>query len=201
MKKINIAVSIGLIISILLTSVTTFAKELDDIREQVLRLHILANSNTDDDQNLKLKVRDAILDIDSILSKKADNLEEAKTIFQEFLPQIKKVSEDIIHENGYSYKVDVEMANLYFPTREYEDFVLPAGYYDALRVQIGEAKGDNWWCVLYPPLCLPAATDKRKIDDAFNKRDADIVTNKNQYEFKFAVVELYQTIKDFFTNK
>lgn len=194
-NKLTIAMSFALVLSILLSSMSVFAKECDEIRHDVLRLHILANSNSDVDQQLKLKVRDRILRLDNELFAEAQDLNSAKLIATQKLDEIKQAAQDEICLQGYDYDVKIELANMYFSTREYDNFTLPAGKYDALRVTIGSGEGKNWWCVLYPPLCLPAASMNAELDDVLTKEQSEIVQNKTKYKFKFASVELYEKFK------
>lgn len=195
LSKINLAIIIGIIIAIVTSPFTAFAKECDEIRENVLRLHILANSNSDEDQALKLKVRDKILALDSALFENIDNFTDAKEIAQNSLNKIINIAQQEVYNNGYSYKVNAEVCNMYFNTRDYDGFSMPAGKYDAVRITIGEAKGKNWWCVLYPALCLPAASPKNEMENKLSDEQIDILSNKNSYEFRFASVEFFEKLK------
>lgn len=194
MKKFMLALTVGLIFSILVGNFTAFSKECDGIRENVLRLHILANSNSEADQKLKLLVRDEILKYDKELLLETRGKEIAEEKISKNLDKIKDIAEETIKKNGYDYKVNVEFKNTYFTTREYEKFTLPAGYYEAVVVEIGKAEGKNWWCVLYPPMCLPAA-EKQNFDGAITEKQEEIVTEKSEYKYSFAVVELIETLK------
>lgn len=196
MKKIEISVLIGLVMTILIGSITTFATDCSQIREDVLRLHILANSDTDEDQALKLKVRDRILSESSELFENPTTLEEAKSSVIDHIEKVRQTAQDEVYANGYDYQVNAEIVNMYFTTRQYETFTLPAGMYDAVRITIGEAKGHNWWCVLYPPLCLPAAQPEEEIEQALTEEEADLVTRNPQYEVRFAVVEWFEDLKN-----
>ena len=196
MKKLHLAVIVGLILSIVASSFGVFASDCANIRNDVFRLHILANSDSAQDQELKLKVRDKILSLEDELFKDAINLEDAKEIASNQLEMIKEIAETEIRAQGYNYEVTVELENIYFTTREYETFTLPAGNYDALRIKIGSGTGKNWWCVLYPPLCIPAATSSAEFDDLLTKNQVEIVENKEKYKFKFAVVEIYENLKN-----
>lgn len=196
MKKIEISVLIGLVMTILIGSITTFATDCSQIREDVLRLHILANSDTDEDQALKLKVRDRILSEFSELFENPTTLEEAKSSAVDHIEKVRQTAQDEVYANGFDYQVNAEIVNMYFTTRQYEAFTLPAGMYDAVQITIGEAKGHNWWCVLYPPLCLPAAQPEEKIEQALTQDEADLVTRNPQYEVRFAVVEWFEDLKN-----
>ena len=124
--------------------------------QDYLRLHVLANSDDPADQQLKLAVRDEIIRTLTPLVSDAQNAEEARRIAEQNLPRLRMAAEKVIAQNGYSYPVTAEIGNFDFPDRQYDDLFLPSGNYSALRIRIGEAKGHNWWCVLYPPLCLSA---------------------------------------------
>lgn len=196
--RLMAALAIGLAFSIGVSSFSAFARDCEGIRGSVLRFHILANSDSAADQELKLAVRDRILELDSRLFEGAQTLSEAKQAAQRQLDLIQKTALDEIRSRGYDYEVSAELTNMYFSTREYEAFTLPAGYYDAVRITIGEGKGHNWWCVLYPPLCLPAAETGRELGDVLTDEELAVVEGKNEYQFRFALVELFEKIKDYF---
>lgn len=193
----NTVVLAVLAILIFTSSVTAFASDCEEIRQDVLRLHILANSNSRRDQELKLMVRDEILRLDGELFSKMQTKENAKKIMAQSLEKIKTQATAVLRENGSSDEVHAELTNMYFTTREYDGFVLPAGKYDALRVTIGEAQGKNWWCVLYPPLCIPAASREEALD-VLSGDERMIIKGGEKYEFKFAVVELIEKMKNEF---
>lgn len=197
------AIAIGLVFCIGLSMFRTFAEDCSDIREDVLRLHILANSDSGEDQALKLAVRDRILALDTTLFAEADSRADAEAAAAEQLELIRATAQDEILRQGYSYTVRAELVNMYFTTREYETFTLPAGWYDAVRITIGSGEGHNWWCVLYPPLCLPAAEAEREetLSDVFSPEKVEIIQGKRKYEYGFALLELFENIKNFFTGK
>jgi len=124
------------------------------LQNNIFRLHILANSDTDNDQNLKLLVRDSILNYMEEINKNSKSKEETIKIISDNLTNLQKIAEKTIQDNGYEYTVSLEIGNFYFPTKHYANISLPAGNYDALKINIGEAKGQNWWCSLFPPLCF-----------------------------------------------
>lgn len=189
-KKLKhpLTIAISIAISIILAQTSSFFTNCTQINTQVFRLHILANSNSDYDQNLKLLVRDKILQLDNTLF-------STKEISPTILEYIKKEATDVLLEQGCSLPVNVEVTNMYFTTRFYENYTLPAGNYDALRITIGDAVGDNWWCVLYPPLCIPAVTSDG-VDDVLSEKQVEIIANGEQYQFKFALFELYSRLKN-----
>ena len=195
MKRTEFSVLIALVISIIITSVTSFAADCQSIRSDVLRLHILANSDSEADQELKLKVRDAILEKSPTLFGGSVSLDDAVNSAEDSLDEIKATAEEEIFANGYNYNVNVYLCDMYFETREYEDFTLPAGNYKAVRIEIGKAEGKNWWCVLFPALCIPASQDSAKIDDVFSESEIQVVS-KPKYKAKFAIVELIEKFKN-----
>jgi len=151
-KTVLISACLGILISICICA--DFMKTEETISESVVRLHVRANSDSAIDQKLKLKVRDRILKETEQLFSEQDNIEDVRNIINENIDIIKKVAKDEIKENGYSYNVSVQYGKSDFPTKSYGDICLPAGTYEALIVNIGEGKGQNWWCVLFPPLCF-----------------------------------------------
>ena len=184
----------GLILTILISNIGSVIGNgiaFDRLRQNVMRLHILANSDSEADQNLKLKVRDAILE-SGILSGAA-NLEEAEEIAENNLQDIETLAEITIEDYGYTYPVRASIEDIDFDEREYGDITMPAGEYRALRIEIGDAEGHNWWCVMYPPLCLPAASevkaDVQTENEYFSDKELDIMKKPEKYKLKFAVWE------------
>jgi stage II sporulation protein R len=173
----------------------------EKIYESVVRLHVLANSDSDEDQALKLKVRDAILAYVSPRVIDSSSREDAIEILTGELSEIEKIAQDVIFDNGYNYSVDVTLTLEEYPTRNYEAMSFPSGEYVSLRVLIGEAEGQNWWCVLFPPLCLSAATDKREVETAClsagltgeqYRMIAD--TDKTRYKLRFKILEVAEEL-------
>ncbi len=200
MKRIEKAMIIGLILSVIVGSYTAFARECGQIRESVLRLHILANSDSEEDQTLKLQVRDRILRETGALFEKAADLGQAEEQVTASLQYVKEIAEDEIQKQGYDYPVNVELCNMFFNTRQYDGVTMPAGRYDAMRVTIGKAEGQNWWCVLYPPMCIPAAQPEKELDDVLDEDEMKVVEASPKYEVRFACVELFERIREFFTD-
>lgn len=139
------------------------------IYEKIIRLHVIANSDTNADQALKLKVRDGILEYISSLVADAPDKESAEGAIREKLPEIKQAAQNVLLSESADFSVDVTLTKERYPTREYEGFTLPCGTYTSLRVLIGEAKGQNWWCVLFPRLCVTAKPSQT------SKRDSELV--------------------------
>ena len=200
MKRIHIieaSVALGLVVSIL-TSVIGFGMECKDIRNNIVRLHILANSDSQNDQEVKLVVRDVLLDCGKELFSGNADINSVKRIFEEEKDELTEIANKTLSEKGFEYSAEIYLVNEYFSTRSYDGFTLPAGNYPALKVVLGEGKGHNWWCVMFPPLCLPAAGAKEEIDDVFGESGTDIIKNYPKYEMKFKVIEIYECIKNKF---
>ncbi len=157
-----------------------------EIYADTLRLHILANSDEQFDQELKLSVRDKILEkYGSILSRSA-SIEEAEQIAREHTSDIKEDVDTWVREAGYNYESEIVIGREWYDTREYENFTLPAGYYTSMRVLLGEGEGKNWWCVMYPPLCLDAATEP--IRSGYTVNEETLISGK--YVVKFKILEM-----------
>lgn len=192
-KNIQAGIIIGLICAITLCFAGFDAKA-QTLRENLLRLHIIAASDSDADQNLKLKVRDAILEECSYCFEGCENLESALYKAEENLGRIEQVAQNTILENGFDYDVAVSISDSFFSTRVYDDFTLPAGVYKALKVELGKARGKNWWCVVFPAVCLPSASSAQ-LSDAVREESAEIAEHSNKYIFRFKTVEIYEDIK------
>lgn len=196
MKKIELAMLFGMVIAMFGAGFCGFAEGYDDITDTVFRLHILANSDSNDDQQLKLEVRDAILEECSYLFENCNNAEEAAENAKKNMDMIKAVAEKVIDENGNDYDINCEVTEMYFDERIYESVTMPAGEYTALRITIGDAKGKNWWCVMFPPLCVPVATgDIEDYDDIFTAEEIEMLNNPENYECKFYILELINKLK------
>ena len=126
----------------------------NNIADSVFRLHVIANSDSNEDQELKYKVRDAVLEYMNSITIDCSSKEESIQIAKEHEDEFYKIAKQTIEENGYDYSVNIKIGNFNFPTKTYGDISLPAGNYDALRIEIGNASGQNWWCVMFPPLCF-----------------------------------------------
>ena len=132
------------------------------LNENLIRLHVVANSDEEEDQTLKLKVRDAVVDKLQETMQNLPNVEEAKAYLEAHLPELEEYVNQLIRALGFTDKAKITLAKEAFDTRDYDTFSLPAGQYEALRITIGEGKGKNWWCVVFPTLCLPAACGRRR---------------------------------------
>ena len=172
-----------------------------EVYDSVIRLHVLANSDEAEDQALKLAVRDAVLDTTCALLQDTKTRDEAEAILAQNLDMIRRVAEDTVRKSGSSDAVAVSLDEEDYPTRSYESLAFPAGEYLSLRVMIGEAAGQNWWCVLFPPLCLSAATTKAEAEEAFlsaglTEEQYRIITDSDntKYKLRFKILEVAQEL-------
>ena len=191
-------VFLALLSALLLTGVVSLGAQAG-LADRVVRLHVLANSDSEEDQALKLLVRDQVLSqAEQLLTGTADRA-EAETVLTRALPELKETAAAVIAAEGYDYDVEVRLEETSFPTKEYDGFSLPAGEYLALRVLIGEAKGQNWWCVAFPPLCLGAASQSVEEATQAGYFDADqtaLITGESEgYVLKFKGMELLGELK------
>lgn len=196
-KRIRLSLLFGLICAILL-SMTQFNVLCEDLRENVLRLHIIANSDSVEDQDLKLKIRDAILAETGALFLNTDKLTQAEAKAQGNLLEFEKIANRVINENGFDYKAKVSLGDCFFETRHYDTFSLPAGTYRSLIIKLGKAEGKNWWCVVFPSVCIPAATDS-SLRDSVSGQSAEIAEQSDKYIVRFKTVEIYEKIKNWFS--
>ena len=192
-KTLNMALAFGLISAIFL-SVADFNASCDDLRNNVLRLHIIANSDSTEDQALKLKIRDRILENSVIMFDDVVDIDSAYNVTKEKLPLIEELANAVIKEEGFSYKATAEIGVSYFETREYDDFTLPAGEYNSLIIKLGKADGKNWWCVIFPQICVGTATCG-KLEDTVKNESAEVAYGSDRYILRFKTIEIYEDIK------
>ena len=163
------------------------------VYDDTVRLHILANSDSEEDQALKLKVRDEVLKRFSSEVESTDTKSDAEKKISLLLKDIEEFSQEVIISEGYSYSVKVTLGEEWYDTREYEDFTLPRGVYTSLKIIIGEGEGRNWWCVMFPPLCLDMATESAPRDDAikkFSDEEISLISGRG-YQIKFKILEMF----------
>lgn len=196
MKKFIFALSLGLILTLVLS---IYAENIQsNIADNILRLHVLANSDSDEDQALKLKVRDRLLAESHVLFRDCTSPSETKRVFLQNREMLEAVAKDTIENAGYAYPVSLRLDHTYFPMRHYGNVALPAGEYDAVRVEIGEAAGKNWWCVMFPPLCFVdgsvAAENSAALSEAVGE-NAPLLTPDaaSDVQIRFRVVDFFQT--------
>lgn len=178
-----------------------FEGQCREISDKVFRVHILANSDSEADQELKLRVRDALVNAGEEILKDVDSKEEAECLIEKNIPKLKGVAENVISQNGYDYPVDLEITNMYFDTRHYGNITMPGGFYDALRVKIGKAEGKNWWCVMFPSLCIYSVSKTETLEENLSDGEYKIISSENEYRYRFKVVEIFTGICNFFTRK
>lgn len=193
-KTIKIFVPIFLLFLLISAYVTPFIQTSERISEDVFRLHILANSDDEEDQQLKLKVRDAVLEKGQNVFTDCSSLDEIINSCENNIDLFEKTAEECIKENGYNYSVNAYVDKEYFNTREYEEITLPSGIYNALKIEIGEAKGHNWWCVMFPAICLSAVSDN-EINHILDDEEIDLINSDSKFEIRFKIVEIYEKIK------
>ena len=198
MKILFKSLCVGIIISVLFT-LMPFESECREISEQVFRVHILANSDSQEDQQLKLRVRDAVIEKSEELLSDVHSKDEAKLTVSNNIDVFEETALSVIKAEGFDYNVECSIENMLFDTRYYDDITMPGGYYDALRIRIGDAQGKNWWCVMYPSLCLSAATKKDALDQRLTNKQYGIVSEKGKYRFRFKAVEVFNDFIDFFS--
>lgn len=166
------------------------------IYDNVLRLHVLANSDSSEDQALKLEVRDRILEETATLFKDCKTKDEAREAVESNLDKIREIAEQTVREAGYEYGVSVSLGEEEYPTKNYEECCFPAGEYLSLRVMIGEAEGENWWCVLFPPLCIDAAGESREVFAEVGLTDEQYSfiteTDNPKYKVRFKLLEVIE---------
>lgn len=195
-KKIELSILLALVFTITL-SCLDFEFTGNNIRNSIFRLHILANSDSEYDQNLKIKVRDRLIKEGFEIFGESKNLYQTITLANENLNLFEKIAEDELLKNDCKLNVQAKVEKSRFNIRTYGDTTLPAGEYYALQIKIGKATGHNWWCVMYPSLCLPASG--QKIEDVLDENDSEIVKNKDKYIVKFKVCEWLEDIKSLFS--
>ena len=195
-----ILLTLLLILYILVSAISYTNAVCSDIQESVFRLHVIANSDSSEDQNLKYTVRDSVIEYINEISNNASSKDEVILIAQEHLSEIENIALQTIKDNGYNYPVKVSIGNFAFPSKKYGDITLPPGYYDALKIEIGEAAGQNWWCVMFPPLCFVDVTSgvvpdesKEVMKNNLSEEEYDLISgNGTDVEIKFKIVEVLQ---------
>lgn len=187
-RLLDIIMAAGAALAVLLGSFGAFAKECDEIPQEVLRLHIPANSDSEYDQQVKLQLRDFVLKKYGTQLSGCESRSEAEVKVRTMLPEIEKSCCEFLSQQGVDYGAHAELTEMYFTTRDYETVTLPAGEYLALRITLGTGKGHNWWCVMFPPLCIPLASEP--IDG--ETLPADFTSDR--IEIRFAVFEFFKNL-------
>lgn len=187
--------SVFLVLLLFVSAVMPSISMSEDISQKVFRLHILANSDSDEDQALKLKVRDEVLKKTENVYKDCRSVDEAILATNENLDDIKTAVQSVINDYGYKYKSKVYTVKEYFGTRKYNNFSLPAGMYNSLKIEIGKAQGHNWWCVMFPSVCLSGCTDD--LQETLTAEEIELIEN-DKYIVRFKAVEIYEKLKSKF---
>ena len=191
-----------LLIAFIIVSAMSYVSAVsNNISNSVFRLHVIANSDSNEDQNLKYIVRDNLIQYMNTLTKNITSKDEAIKLAKEHEQDFYNIAVKTIKDNGYDYDVKIEIGNSYFPTKYYGDISLPAGYYDALKVEIGESAGQNWWCVMFPPLCFVDMStgivpdeSKHTMKDNLPEEEYALISdngNNSSLNFKFKLIELF----------
>ena len=190
MKKLILPIFAMLFGALLLAVIPTEAEAA--IYEDTIRLHILAPSDSEEDQKLKLEIRDEILKRYGAELKSAEDACDARDKIEALLPEIETVVKEETKKRGYEINVKANLSREWYDTREYESFTLPKGEYLSLRIILGEGEGKNWWCVMFPPLCLDVACEKAPADDAVQglSKEETILISQKQYNAKFKILEI-----------
>lgn len=192
---------ISLLVALCVTFCTgLFAKaEQSRLSGELIRLHVIANSDTGSDQSAKLNVRDSVLQILTPQLEGASSVAEAESLIRSTLPQLCRAAQTSLLSDGKFYSVKAELCRESYPTRSYDGFALPPGEYVSLKLILGEGKGHNWWCVVFPPLCMASVEDR----DAFSGLSAEneklITGDGSEYRVKFKIIELYDELKQALT--
>lgn len=200
LKTWELALMCGVLIAVIAGS--WLGQEQEELAGSVIRFHVIANSDSEADQALKLAVRDRVLARAEEIYPENATLAQAQAALESHLNLLAAAGREVVEEQGYDYPVSAALEDCWFPTKEYGGFALPAGNYTALRVTIGEGRGQNWWCVAFPPLCLGAASET--VDQAleagrFTPEQGALVTGDGEgYVLKFKAMELLGEIQGFF---
>ena len=200
LKPIELSLAFGVIFALLWGSGTAHAQE--QLSDSLIRLHVIANSDSQKDQSDKLAVRDAILTLAEEWGEQADSVEEMLDLLINHLDELEAAGEQALRKRGCLYDVTASVTNCYFPTKSYEGFALPAGTYTALRLVIGAGEGENWWCVAFPPLCVGASA--KSVEEVarvgfFTQEQVDLLTQQEgEYILKFRSMELLGRLKGLF---
>ena len=174
-----------------------------NISDSVFRLHVIANSNSQEDQNLKYVVRDELIKYMNSICENISSKEEAIKIAKENKDEFYNIAKKVINNSGFDYDINIEIGNFSFPTKNYGDVSLPAGFYDALKVEIGSSSGQNWWCVMFPSLCFVDLSEgivpeesKKNLEDNLSQEDYNIISSDSlNFKLKFKLVELFENAK------
>ena len=204
-KKYLLLITV-LILFLVLSAYSYVSAVSNNLSDSVFRLHVIANSDSKEDQELKYMVRDGLIEyMNSLVNE--NNLkskEDVINLAKENIDNFKNIAKQIIEENGFNYDVNIEIGNFSFPTKTYGDISFPAGFYDALKVEIGNSEGQNWWCVMFPPLCFVDVTSgivpddsKENLEENLGEEEYNLINNDEEnavIDFKFKIVEFFENL-------
>ena len=202
MKKTILKIEASILIAIIICcvfNINSFSQQCDSIRGKMLRMHVIANSDSEEDQSLKLEVRDAVLSAGKEIFDGSITSKEAIEKISPHIDMLEQTALKVIKDNGFDYNVKITLQKEYFNTRAYDDLTFPAGQYTALKVVLGEGKGKNWWCVMFPPLCVPAADGieaNKNTTDYLSENGEKIINSGDKYIVKFKLLELYEELRN-----
>ena len=209
-KKLNFIFILTILVFIYIALLSfNYSKAVSsNLSDSVFRLHIIANSDSSADQELKLKVRDNIINYMNTLTSSSSDKKDVISMVNNHLDSFKEIALNTIKENGYNYDVNIEIGNFHFPTKSYGDISFPAGNYDALKIEIGDAIGQNWWCVLFPPLCFVNSStgvvpddSKNTLKENINSESYEIISegnksnNTSDIKIKFKIIEFFNNFR------
>lgn len=208
-KKLNFILILTLLIFLYIVLLSfNYSQSIScNLSDSVLRLHLIANSDSSTDQELKLKVRDNIIEYINTLTSSYSDKKDVISMVNNHLDSFKEIALNTIKENGYNYDVNIEIGNFHFPTKSYGDISFPAGNYDALKIEIGDAIGQNWWCVLFPPLCFVNSStgvvpddSKNTLKENINSESYEIISEGNNSNDNTSAIKIKFKIIEFFNN-
>ncbi len=209
-KKLNFIFILTILVFIYIALLSfNYSKAVSsNLSDSVFRLHIIANSDSSADQELKLKVRDNIINYMNTLTSNSSDKKDVISMVNNHLDSFKEIALNTIKGNGYNYDVNIEIGNFHFPTKSYGDISFPAGNYDALKIEIGDAIGQNWWCVLFPPLCFVNSStgvvpddSKNTLKENINSESYEIISegnkskNTSDIKIKFKIIEFFNNFR------
>ncbi len=196
-----IIIIFSLLFCFIFISISSYANTISqNLSDNFFRLHILANSNSDNDQQLKLEIRDAIIEFMNSQNFSDKTKSDVVNLVKNNLNEYQHIAEDVISKHNLNYSVNLEVGNFLFPSKHYGNISLPAGYYDALKINIGKAEGKNWWCSLFPPLCFVDISSgiidneaERNLKESLSEEEFAIITNSNEktIKLKFKLLEMF----------
>ena len=191
-KWLKISLIFGIIASIFISNIG-FTNSCKEMYENIIRIRIIANSDSSEDQALKLGIRDAVLEGSKYIFSGVKDYKEAEKLAIENIGLLEKTAQNVVDEKGLNYKVNLEVKDEFFDTREYDDFTLPSGTYKSLVFTVGEGEGQNWWCVAFPEVCVGGCAGT--LHDSLSDSSAKVAYNSDKYVVKFKTVEIFESIK------